>query len=107
MRDRAWRRYKHEVKTINRLRKQKDRRQWWHGVSDVNGHNHINPTISCFIATYHHFDAKTLSTTNYTSNNKYKYSSNKQKPYGRSGKGPFREKDARELLRILKENGLK
>jgi hypothetical protein len=107
MRDRAWRRYKHEVKTIKRLKTHKGTRWWFRGFLDVNGINHIQPKVSDLIATEYHFDAKTLSTPLWVTKDKYKYSSNRQRGYWRSGKGPYREKDVREFLKILKENGLK
>lgn len=107
MRDRAWRRWKTEVKTIKRLNYIKRKRWWWRGITDANGFNHVNPILSNFVCTKSHFESKTTATPVWVSKGKCKYSSNKQKPYGRSGMGPFREKDARGLLKILKENGLK
>lgn len=107
MRDRAWRRYKTEVKIINRLRIHKTTKWWYRGFIDANGHNHSNPEVSNFLGTDYYFESKSISTPNWRSEDKCKYSSNRQKGYWRSGKGPFRERDTRELLKILKENGLK
>ena len=84
------------------------RRKWYYrGFGDVNGHSHHQTQISTFLGTNHYFDAKTLSTSTWKSRGKCKYSSNKQKAYWRAGKGPFRERDTRELFKILKEHGLK
>lgn len=71
-RDRAWRRYKQEVKTKNRLILSIGRDGWWN-FRDVNGIKIENPQWFDFIGTEMEFKFKTLTTTRYDSKYKTKW----------------------------------
>lgn len=104
-RDRAWRRHIKDVHTIRRL-KFKALRQWyWYRTA--NFERKENPRIVDYIKTDIEFDAKTISTNQYDSKNKVKFSPNKSKEYWRykGGKGT-REMEKLNFRQILKENEL-
>lgn len=103
-RDRAWRRHIKDVHTIRRL-KFKALRQWY--FRTANFERVSSPMITHCIKTEIEFKAKTLSTLNYDSRNKVKFSPNKSKEYWRyKGGKSTREFEKLNFRKILKENEL-
>lgn len=103
MRDRAWRRYKEDIKVIKRLNELR-RGGWWR-YKDVNGILQEDPMIQDFINTSYSYMYKTYTTDYSTTKYKCKYSPNKNNNYYRDGVN--REKERVIFLKILKEYGIK
>ena len=106
MRDRAWRRYKEEVKLLQRLERRL--RTYWRGHKDQNDVYYINPSIKHFIGSSDYIMFKTHTTKDYDTRFKTKYSPNHLKSYWREdNRKGRREVDKVKFLKILKENGIK
>jgi hypothetical protein len=108
MRNRSWRRWTTE-NIVKRRLKIKSQNYGWRFYSS-NGDKLRNPSWVDMIGTNYHFDAKTdlLSYTKWT---KRKYSPNRNLTWRdlipRRESFGTREKDKREFIKILQENGLR
>lgn len=102
MRDRAWRRYIEDKVVIKRLRFFVNYSQWRHITE--NGDICQTTSISDFIGSKRSHLYKTSS--NYYDYHKIKYSPNRSRWRDKNKKGN-RELHRKELLNILKENGVK
>jgi hypothetical protein len=106
MRDRAWRRYKEEVKLLQRLHRICRTSGWGH--QDENGLYYINPSIKHFIGSYEYKMFKTHTTKYHDTRFKTKYSPNHLRAYWRDeNKNGKRETDKVLFLKILKEYGIR
>ena len=110
IRDRAWRRHIEEIFVVRRLKNISQNSYW--RFSDVNEIEHQHPKVIYYLGKKEYFQSKTISTDNYSSRYKCKYSPNSTKPYWRDkkvGKQSFglREKDKANLLKLLREYGIK
>lgn len=104
MRNRAWRRYKEDLKVIHRIHKM-SRGGWWRRHRDVNNILIQEPTLKDFIGTSYNFMYKNYTTDKHSSRYKSKYSPNRKNSYYRDGDN--RERQKIFFLRILKEYELK
>ncbi len=107
MRTRAWRRYTEDRIVLKRLGRYGSGHWSHYPFRDVNNIPHAHPTISDYIGTHNNFIYKTHTTTKWSTSDKIKYSPNRNKGYWRGGSNNTREYNKRELLQILKENGIK
>jgi hypothetical protein len=110
MRTRQWRRYKMEIIVKRRLKKFSSNR-WW-GFSTPNGDKLKDYIWSDEIGSHDSNFYKSHTTNKYESRYARKYSPNRKYTYYRDLKPKgesfgTREKDRSQLLKILKENGLK
>ena len=106
MRDRAWRRYKQDVKLLQRLHNIICTYGWGH--KDENGVYLVNPSIKSFIGSDLYCKFKTHTTDRQDSRYKTKYSPNKQNSYYRdNNKDGRRESDKVIFFKMLKEYGIK
>lgn len=106
MRDRAWRRYKQDVKLLQRLHNIIFTYGWGH--KDENGVYLVNPSIKSFIGSDLYCKFKTYTTDRHDSRYKTKYSPNKQNSYYRdNNKDGRRELDKVIFFKMLKEYGIK
>ncbi len=103
MRDRAWRRYKEDLKVINRIKNLR-RTGWWRW-KDINNIPHQYPILQDFIGSNYNFMYKSYTTERSDTKYKCKYSPNKNSNYYRDGDN--REKQRIIFLKILKLNGIR
>ena len=107
-RDRAWRRYMKKKHTLKRLRVYIYRENYFMPFRDVNDDKIYKIRINDYIGLYQYFMSKSYSTDKWTTKYKVKYSPNKTKGYWRYKNDiNTREHNKRELLKILKEYGIK
>jgi hypothetical protein len=108
MRDRAWRRYIHELVIIKRLKNKTFGRSIWF-FEDVNRNIFKKVLISDYLGKEEYFKSKVISTTKWDSKYKSKYSPNKNKTYYREENKKFQTRESKKLefIKILKEYGLK
>ena len=102
MRDRAWRKYKQDIKVIKRLSKLTN--GYWRRYKDVNGIMRDEPIVQDFIGSSYNFMYKTYTTSSDDSKYKSKYSSNSKNSWYRDGDN--RERQKVNFLNILKEYGI-
>lgn len=105
MRGRAWRRHKEELIVKKRL--SKNLYVYFCRMVNVNNSMTDSPTLIDFVGQKEYFLSKTISTGSYNTNNKVKFSPNRNKNYWRDHKINTREYHKKLLQYILKENGLK
>ena len=107
MRGRAWRRHIEEKVVKKRLFNFINHSGNWWRFYNINGSKTNHPLLNDLLSTKDHFNAKTITTDNWTSKNKDKYSSNKTKGWRYSNGGDkTREWNKKYFIKILKENGL-
>ena len=108
MRDRAWRRYMEERIVRRRLTNICQTSHYWYGHKNINGTFIKRPKPIDYIGTTTYFSSKTISTPDWITKSKIKYSSNKSKDWYRDNKKlETREWRKKEFFEILKENGIK
>lgn len=79
MRTRAFRRYKQEVKVINRINRiERTCYGYYRYFRDINNFKHSNPSLTDYIGTKFNFRYKTHVTDKYDSQYKEKYSPNRK-----------------------------
>ncbi len=103
MRTRAFRRYKQDIKVINRI--YRIERGYFRYFRDVNNIKHTTPLLTDFIGTRTNFMFKTYTTDKYDSRYKEKYSPNRTySGWNRSGgDANTREFYKKESSKQLKE----
>jgi len=101
-RSRAWRRYKQEIKTKNRMTRLLRSSGWWRFV-DPNGIVIQSPQWFDMIGTESEFQFKTLSTTRYDSRYKNKWGKKGKRSYDYSFDPFTRIKDKVRFRKILQE----
>ena len=104
MRDRAWRRFKHEI-VVKKLLIRHMHSHWW-AFQNVNKSYSSEATLIDFLGTKEYFLAKTLTTGKHDTKNKVKFSANKNYNYWRDHINDTREYQKKVFRIILKENGL-
>jgi hypothetical protein len=104
MRGRAWRIHTKEIHTIRRLRNKVSLGWYWHRTANFERKSY--PRLVDFIKTESEFESKTISTSNWESKNKSKFSPNKSKEYWRNSSMGTREYEKSNFRKILKENEL-
>jgi hypothetical protein len=103
MRNRDWRRYKEDLKVIQRINRVSI--GGWYKHVDVNNIIRKEPILTDFIGSSYNFMYKTYTTGKSDTKYKCKYSPNKNCNYYRDGDN--RERQKVNFLKILKEYGLK
>lgn len=109
MRDRAWRRYMKDKKSLRRLKNIINRSYSYYYYTDINHTNYPRLefilNVKSLIGTYDDKKSRELSTTTSDSKFKEKYSPNKSNDYGRPSKIPKKSRvfDKRDFLKLLKE----
>jgi hypothetical protein len=109
MRSRAWRRHIEEVFVIRRLKIHISGTRHWSWLEDANKNYYKKSIIVDFLEKEEYFHSKTITTSQWDSRSKVKYSPNRSKPYYRDGKKRFENREFNKFIfyKILKENGLK
>ena len=104
MRDRAWRRFKHEIVVKKRLSRHMHS-HWW-AFQNVNKSYSSEATLIDFLGTKEYFLAKTLTTEKHDTKIKVKFSPNTNYKSWRDHINDTREYQKKVFRIILKENGL-
>lgn len=106
MRDRAWRRYKEDLKVIKRLLKHNTSHHYYR-FKDSNNVSFQHTSISNYIGSDTHYMYKTHTTKIHDSRYKTKYSPNSKSSYYRdTHKKGKRETNKILFITILKEYGI-
>lgn len=108
MRDRSYRRYVEEKILKKRLSNLKSNQFYWSRYKDINGNKHANPTVADFLGDSSYMKYKSIATDKYNTRRKIKFSPKRSKDWYRDNKKiDTREYRDKELLKILKENGIR